>query len=104
MHKIYNHFVGQTNDQMQLTEALDATFQMVKTGQDLIDYFIITKKIFFLNQYKQHIIRYLCLSTRLLYNIIQYAKENTTNYLVRFQNEQVVIESCNGSLVPRWFQ
>ena len=46
----------------------------------------------------------MCLSTRLLYNTIQYAKENTTDYLVRFCNAQKVNEACDGSLMAKGVQ
>ena len=36
MHKIYNLIVGQTNEQLQEKASSDATFQAVKTEQDLI--------------------------------------------------------------------
>ena len=46
----------------------------------------------------------MCLSTRRLYNNIQYAKDNTTDYLVRFRNAQKVNETCNGSLITKGVQ
>ena len=35
---------------------------------------------------------------------MQYANENTTDYLVRFRNAQKVNEACNGSLIARGIQ
>ena len=35
---------------------------------------------------------------------MQYANENTTEYLVRFQNSQKVNEACNGSIITRVVQ
>ena len=32
---------------------------------------------------------------------MQYASENTTDYLVRFHNSQKVNESCDGSLIAK---
>ena len=32
---------------------------------------------------------------------MQYANENTTDYLVRFRNAQKVNEACDGSLVTK---
>ena len=99
MHKIYNLIVGQTNEQLQYRAASDATFQEVKTDQDPIGYLMILKNICLSNQSEQHPIRSLCLSTRRLYNTMQYANENATNYLVRFRNAEKVNEACNGSLI-----
>ena len=39
-----------------------------------------------------------------MYNTIQYANENTTDYLVRFRNAQKVNEACNGSLITKGVQ
>ena len=88
MHKIYNLIVGQTNEQLQEKAESDAIFQAVKTDRDPIGYHMILKKILFSNQSEQHPIRSLCLSKRQLYNTMQYARENTTDYLVRFCNAQ----------------
>ena len=41
------------------------------------------------------------LSTRRLYNTIQYTNENTTDYLVRFRNDQKVNEACDRSLITK---
>ena len=65
---------------------------------------MILKSPFLENQSKQHPIRSLCLSTRHLYKPMQYAKENTTDYLVRFRNAQEANEACNGSLITRGVQ
>ena len=35
---------------------------------------------------------------------MQYASENTTNYLVRFHNAQKVNEACDGSLITKGAQ
>ena len=86
MHKIYNLILGQKNEQLQEKVASDATFQAVKTDQDPIGYLMILKKICFSNQSEQHQIHSFCLSTRRLYNTMQYASENTTDHLVRFRN------------------
>ena len=104
MHKIYNLIVGQTNEQLQEKAESDATFQAVKTDQDPIGYLMILKKICFSNQSEQHPICSLCLSTRRLYNTMQYASENTTDYLVRFRNAQKFNEACDGSLITRGVQ
>ena len=90
MRKIYNLIVGQTNEQLQEKAASDATLQAVKTDRDPICYLIILKKLCFKNQCKNHPIRSLCLSTRCLYNTMQYANKNTTKYLFRFRNDQKV--------------
>ena len=79
MHNIYNITVVQNKEQLQEKAALDATLQAVKTDQDPIDYLMILKRIWFSNQSKQHPIRSLWLSTRRLYNTIQYANKNTNN-------------------------
>ena len=65
---------------------------------------MILKKICLLNQSEQHPSRSLCLATRRLYNKIHSTDENTTDYLVRFRNEQKVNEACNGSLISRGLQ
>ena len=65
---------------------------------------MILKKILFSNQSEQHPIRSLCLSTRLLYNTMQYASENKTDYLIRFCNSQKVNEACDGSLITKGVQ
>ena len=96
--------MGQTNEQLQEKAASDATFQAVKTDQDPIGYLMILKKIFFSNQLEQHPIRSLCLSTRRLYNTMQYSSENTTDYLFRFRNAQKVNESCDGRLITKGVQ
>ena len=44
MHKIYNLVVRQMNEQLQEKVASDATFQLVKTDRDPIDYLMILKK------------------------------------------------------------
>ena len=104
MNKIYNLIVGQTNEQLQEKAESDATFQAVKTDRDPIGYLMILKRICFSNQSKQHPIRSLCLSTRRLYNTMQYANKNTTDYLVRFRNSQKVNEACDGSLINKGIQ
>ena len=65
---------------------------------------MILKKICFSKQSEQHPIRSLCLSTRQLYNTVQYARENTTDYLVRFCNSQTVNEACGGVLITKGVQ
>ena len=35
---------------------------------------------------------------------MQYASENTTDYLVRFHNAQKVNEACDGSLITKGVQ
>ena len=57
--------------------------------------------ICFLNNPEKHPTISLWLSKRRLYNTIQYAKENTTDYLVRFRNARKAKEACNGSLITR---
>ena len=104
MQKIYNLIVGQKNEQLQEKAALDATFQTVKTDQDPIGYLLILKKICFSNQSEQHPIRSLWLSTRRLYNTMQYDSENNTDYLVRFRNAQKFNEACYGSLITKGVQ
>ena len=101
MHNIYNLIVGQTNEQLKEKAALDATFQAVKIDGYPIGYLMILKKICFSNQSEKHPIRSLCLSTRQLYNTMQYAGENTTDYLVRLRNAQKVNEACYGSLITK---
>ena len=90
MHKIYNIIVGQTNEQLQDKAASDSTFQAVKTDQDPIGYLMILKSIWLSNQSEKHPILSLCLYMRLLYNTMQYANKNTSDYLVRFCNAQKV--------------
>ena len=90
MQNIYNLIIGQTNKQLQEKAASVATFQAVKTGQNLIGYLIILKNLCFSNQSEQHPIRSLCLSIRRLYNTMKYASDNTTYYLVRFCNAHKV--------------
>ena len=104
MHKIYNLILGQTNEQLQDKSTPDATFHAVKTDRDPIGYLMILKRICFSNQSEQHPIRSLCLSTRRLYNTIQYANENTTDYLVRFRNAHKVNEACDGGLITKGVQ
>ena len=101
MQNIYNLIVGQTNEQLKEKAESDATLQAIKTDRDPIGYLVILKKICFSNQSKQHPIRSLCLSTRRLYNTMQYASENTTDYLVRFRNAQKFNESCDRSLITK---
>ena len=101
MHNIYNLVVGQKYEQIQEKAAPDATFQAAKTDLDLIDYLMILKRLCFSNKSEQHPIRSLCLYKRLIYNIMQYANENTTTYLFRLHNTQKVNEACNGSLVKK---
>ena len=96
--------MGQKNEQLQEKVASDATFQAVKTDQDPIGYLLILKKICFSNQSEQHPIRLFCLSTRRLYNNMQYTSKNTTDYLVRFRNAQTVNEACDGSLITKGVQ
>ena len=104
MHNIYNLIVGQTNEQLQDKAASDATSHAVKTDQDPIGCLMILKKICFSNQSEQHPIRSFCLSTRRLYNTMQYASKNTTDYLVRFRNAQKVNEACDGRLITKGVQ
>ena len=104
MHKIYNMIVVKTSEQLQEKAELDATFQAVKTDRDQIGYLMILKKICFSNQSEQHQIRSLWLSTRRLYNTMQYSRKNTTDYLVRFRNAQKVNEACDGSLITKGIQ
>ena len=104
MHKIYNMIVGQTNKQLQEKAASDATFQAVKTDQYPIGYLMILKRICFSNQSKQHPIRSLYLSMRRLYNTMQYANENITDYLIRFRNARRVNEACDRSLITKGVQ
>ena len=75
-----------TNKKLQDKEALDAIIKAVKTGLDPIGYLMIIKNLCFLNQYEQQPIRCPFLTTRQLYKTIQYTKNNTTDYLVRFRN------------------
>ena len=104
MHKIYNLILGQTNEQLQEKAESDATFQAVKNDRDPIGYLMILKKIWFSNQSEQHPIRSLCLSTTRLYNTMQYATKNTTDYLVRLRNAQKVNEACDWSLITKVVQ
>ena len=104
MHKIYNLNVGQPNKQLQEKAASDATFQAVNTDQDLIGYLMILKKICFSYGYEQPPIWSLRLSSGRLYNTMQYANENTTDYLVRFLNAQKVNGSCERSLLAKVLQ
>ena len=99
MHKAYNIIVRQTNEKLQEKAASDATFQAVKTGQYPIGYLMILNRLYFPNKSKQHPIRSFCLTKRRLYNTMQYAKNNTTEYLARFPNAQKVNEACNGILI-----
>ena len=78
MHKIYNTIVDQTNEQLQE--------KAVKTEQDPIGYLMILKSLCLSNQSELNPISSLCLSTRHLCNTMQYANDNTTDYLVRFRN------------------
>ena len=93
MHNIYNLIVGQTNEHLQYKAASEATFQAVKTDQYLIGYLMILKRICLSNQSEQHPICSLYLSTRRMYNTMQYANENITDYLIRFRNIQRVNEA-----------
>ena len=104
VHKIYNLFVGQTNEQLQEKVASDATFQAVKTDRDPMCYLMILKNLCFSNQSEKYPIRSLCLSMRRLNNTVQYASENTTDYLVRFRNAQKFNEACDGSLIAKGVQ
>ena len=104
MHKMYNLIVVQTNEQLQEKAASDATFQVVKTDQDPIGYLMILKRLCSSNQSEMHPINSLCLSTRRLHNNMQYANNNTTNYLVRFLNSHKVNEACNESLITKGVQ
>ena len=65
---------------------------------------MILKRLWFSNQSEQHLICSLWLDTRSLYNTMQYANKNTTDYLVRFHNAQKFNEACNGSLITRFVQ
>ena len=104
MHKIYNIIVGQRNEQLQEKAASDDTFQVVNTDWDPITYLIIPKKLFSSNQYYQQPIRSFFLATRRLYNTMQYANKNTTEYLVRLRNAQKVNTACNGSPITSILQ
>ena len=84
--------------------ASDATFQAVKTDQDQVGHLMILKRICFSNQYEKHPICSLFLSTRRLYNTMQYANNNTTDYLFSFYNAQKVNEACDGSLITRVYK
>ena len=96
--------MGQRNKQLQEKAAWDATFQVAKTDRDPIGYLMILKRICFSNQSEQHPIRWLCLSTRRMYNTMQYANKNITDYLIRFRNSQRVNEACDGSLITKRVQ
>ena len=74
------------NEQLKDKEASESTFQAVKTVQEPIGYLMIINKLCLSNQSIQHPIQFLCLETRILYNTIQHANENTNDYLVRFCN------------------
>ena len=104
MNKIYNLILVQTNEQLQEKAESDATLQAVNTDRDPIGYLMILKRICFSNQSEQHPIRWLCLSTRRMYNTMQYANKNTTAYLVRFRNAQRFNEACDGSLITKGLQ
>ena len=104
MHKIYNLIVWQTNEQLKEKAASEANLQAVKTDRDTIGYLLILKKMCFSNQSEQHPIRSLCLSTRQQYNTMQYAIDNTTDYLFRFRNAQKFNEACDGSLITKGVQ
>ena len=41
---------------------------------------------------------------RRLYNTLQYANKNTTEYLARFHNAQKVNEACDGNLITKGVQ
>ena len=104
MHKIYNLIVVQTNEQLQEKAAIDATFQAVKYDRYQIGYLMILSRLCLSNKSKQHPIWSLVLATTRLYNNMQYANKNTTDYLVRFRNTQKVNEASNGSLITRGVQ
>ena len=104
MHKIYNLIEGQKNEQQQEKVESYATFQAVETERDPIGYLMILKRLWFSNQSKQHPIRSLCLATRCMYNNMQYANKNTTDYLGRFWYSQKFNEACNGILITRGVQ
>ena len=59
------------------------------------------KDSIFSNHSEKHPIQSLCLSTRRMYNTMQYSNEKTTDYLVSFPNDQKVKEACNWSLITR---
>ena len=65
---------------------------------------MILNRLCLSNQSYQDPIRSLCLAMRRLYNTIQYANENTNDYLFRFCNAQKVNEACNGRLIKRIVQ
>ena len=69
-----------------------------------IGYLMILKKFCFSNQSEQHPIHSLFLETRRLCNTMQYANDNTTDYLVRFCNAQKVNEACNERQIARVLQ
>ena len=104
MHKIYNIIVGQTDEQLQDKAVSEATFQAVKTDQYPIGYLMILQRIYFSNHPEHHPICSLCLATRCLYNTMQYANDNTIDYLVRFRNAQKVNEAYNDILTTRGVQ
>ena len=79
----------------------DATFQLVKTDQDLIGYLMIINMLFSSNHSKYNPILSLCLFMKRLYNTMQYANENTTDCLARLFNTHKVNEACNGILITK---
>ena len=81
--------------------ASDVTFHADKTHLDLIGFLMILDRPFFSNNSEQNPIHSLCLTTRRLYNTMQYANKSTTDYLVRFFNTHKANEACNGSLITR---
>ena len=84
--------------------AFDATFQAVKIYQYPIVYLMISKTLWLSQKSEKQSIWSLCLDTRRLYNTMQYANENTTDYLVRLRNSQKVNEDCDWSLVTKGVQ
>ena len=104
MHKIYNLILDQTNEELQEKAVSNITFQTVNTDIYPIGYLMILKRICFSNQSEQHPIRSLCLSTRRIYNTMQYANKNTTDFLVRFRNAEKVNEACDRSLITKGVQ
>ena len=65
---------------------------------------MILKKLCFSNQSKQQPIWSLFLSTSRMYNTMQYANENNTEYLVSFRNAQKFNKACNGILITKGVQ
>ena len=65
---------------------------------------MILKSICFSSQSNQHPICSFCLAARRLYNTMQYANKNTTDYLVGLLYAYKVNEDFNGILITRFVQ